>query len=87
MNWAVLTNANEVEKILTPQGFEEEKRVAYAISAIKRQLSELPENVRNSYDYEANWNTFMNMDINELKSISKESRNLCFDEDNVKYYT
>ena len=75
MSWAVLTNETTASKMLTPGGFEPEKRMGYIISAYQNPSNDL------------SWDQLSAIkDIEELKSLCYTDKNLCFIDTHLQFY-
>ena len=75
MSWAVLTNETTASKMLTPGGFEPEKRMGYLISAYQNPANNLTWEQLNAIQ-----------DIDELKSLCYTDKNLCFIDTHLQFY-
>ena len=75
MSWAVLTNETTASKMLTPGGFEPEKRMGYLVSAYQNPAVDMTWEQLNAIQ-----------DIDELKSLCYTDKNLCFIDTHLQFY-
>ena len=75
MSWAVLTNETTASKMLTPGGFEPEKRMGYLISAYQNPAVDMSWEELNAID-----------DIDKLKALCYTDKNLCFIDTHLQFY-
>ena len=75
MSWAVLTNETTASKMLTPGGFEPEKRMGYLVSAYQNPAVNMSWEQLNAIQ-----------DIDELKSLCYTDKNLCFIDTHLQFY-
>lgn len=79
MMYEVLTHETSVDKILNPQGFEPEKKIAYAIEAYRQ------------YGDQYTWKEIMEIankpgGVDKLKSMISESKNLAYIDTQIQFY-
>lgn len=75
MSWAVLTNETVASQILNPGGFDPLKKVAYQIAAYK-----------NPANRNLTWEELQKKDIDELKELSYESKDITWIDDEIRFY-
>lgn len=75
MSWAVLTNETTASKMLTPGGFDTEKRIGYLISAYQNPAVDMTWEQLNAIQ-----------DINKLKDLCYTDKNLCFIDTHLQFY-
>lgn len=75
MSWAVLTNETTASKMLTPGGFEPQKRMGYLISAYQNPSVKLTWEELNSVT-----------NIDDLKSLCYTDKNLCYIDTHLQFY-
>ena len=75
MSWAVLTNETTASKMLTPGGFEPQKRMGYLVSAYQNPAVDKTWEELNAIT-----------DIDELKTLCYTDKNLCFIDTHLNFY-
>lgn len=75
MSWAVLTNETTASKMLTPGGFEPEKRMGYLISAYQNPAVNFTWEQLNAIE-----------NIKDLKNLCYTDKNLCFIDTHLQFY-
>ena len=78
ISWAVLTNPTSADKVLKPEGFDEQKKVGYMIAAYRNNPDiswEELEQIANSKD-----------DIKNLKKLSYTEKDLAFFDTQLQFY-
>lgn len=74
MTYEVLTHESSVEKLLNPGGFDEQKRMGYAVNVFR-----MPDN-------KYTWEELYNMPIKQLKDLSNRSKNLSYIDNQIQFY-
>ena len=74
MTYEVLTHESSVEKLLNPGGFDEQKRMGYAVNVFR-----MPDN-------KYTWEELYNMPIKQLKYLSNRSKNLSYIDNQIQFY-
>ena len=75
MSWAVLTHETTASKMLTPGGFEPQKRMGYLVSAYQNPAVDKTWEELNAIT-----------DIDELKTLCYTDKNLCFIDTHLNFY-
>lgn len=75
MTWAVLTNETTASKMLTPGGFEPQKRMGYLISAYQNPAVNKTWEELNAIE-----------DVDDLKSLCYTEKNLSFIDTHLQFY-
>lgn len=82
MTLSVLTHETQVDKILNPGGFDQQKLVGYKVSAFRS----LATGITDEKVLLQIWNSLSTKSIKELKDLAIKNKNLCFIDTHLQFY-
>lgn len=82
MTYEVMTHETTADKMLNPGGFDQQKKMGYAVEAFRNLYRE---NMSES-DVLKLWEELQSKSINELKELSYKDKNLCFIDTHIQFY-
>lgn len=82
MTYEVMTHETTADKMLNPGGFDQQKKMGYAVEAFRNLYKE---NMSES-DVLKLWEELQSKSIDELKELSYKDKNLCFIDTHIQFY-
>ena len=82
MTYEVMTHESTVDKMLNPGGFDQQKKMGYAVEAFRNLYTEeMSESALLKL-----WEELQSKSIDELKELSYKDKNLCFIDTHIQFY-
>lgn len=82
MTYEVMTHETTADKMLNPGGFDQQKKMGYAVEAFRNLYRE---NMSESEVLKL-WEELQSKSIDELKELSYKDKNLCFIDTHIQFY-
>lgn len=82
MTYEVMTHETTADKMLNPGGFDQQKKMGYAVEAFRNLYKD---NMSESAILKL-WEELQSKSIDELKELSYKDKNLCFIDTHIQFY-
>ena len=82
MTYEVMTHESTVDKMLNPGGFDQQKKMGYAVEAFRSLYTE----EMSESTFLKLWEELQSKSIDELKELSYKDKNLCFIDTHIQFY-